>query len=349
VLTGDPSGGVPLASVRAVRRWTSPLVSLALVGAFAGVASADTATSTSTTTSTTTTLPGPVAPLTGRPDPQRIAKHRCAVTVKIDNTYLAHPQWGLDQADIVYEEIVEGGITRLAAIFNSSAPGRVGPVRSVRRTDREIVTSLGGIFAFSGGAAYAINSIRLAPVKLYGQANSGPMMFRDARRPAPHNLFVNVHALVRVGGRPTPPRPQFTYSNQPFAYAGPTVRRVVVGFANGYATTWGWNARTKSWDRSIFGAPDRAADRRRISPANVVILKVHYRGGVGVEGSEAVLSGSGPMTVLSRHHLTNGRWSRSSLSRPLTLRTVGGRVIPLAPGQTWVELLDVSEHLTITR
>ncbi len=134
------------------------------------------------------------------------------MTVKIDNTYEAHPQYGIRQADAVYEEIVEGGITRLAAVFNSAAPARVGPVRSVRRTDREVVYPLGGIFVFSGGAQYAIDSIKTAPVKLFSEANAGAMMYRGSNRPPPHNLFANVSLLIRQGGRPRPPRALFTYS-----------------------------------------------------------------------------------------------------------------------------------------
>ncbi|MGA2970591.1 MAG: DUF3048 domain-containing protein, partial [Acidimicrobiales bacterium] len=80
-------------------------------------------TSTTTVPTTTTTLkPGPVAPLTGLPDPQGLTKHRAALTIKIDNTPEAMPQYGIEDADVVYEEIVEGGITRLAAIFNSQLP-----------------------------------------------------------------------------------------------------------------------------------------------------------------------------------------------------------------------------------
>src|ERR1019366_7542679 len=85
---------------------------------------------TTTTPTTTTTLPQyPTAPLTGLPDPSGLSVKRPALTVKIENTPQALPQWGIDQADVVYEEIVNGGITRLAAIFNSHAPAKVGPVR----------------------------------------------------------------------------------------------------------------------------------------------------------------------------------------------------------------------------
>ena len=82
----------------------------------------------------------------------------------------------------MYEEVVEGGITRLAAIFNSHAPDRVGPVRSVRKTDQSIVWPIGGIFAYSGGAPYAIDSINTAPVVQLDETRAGPLMFRDHSR-----------------------------------------------------------------------------------------------------------------------------------------------------------------------
>src|ERR1700676_3560871 len=137
-----------------------PLVVMAIVLLSGAAASASAADTTTTTSTTTTTTPAPhrrVAALTGLPDPTAVTKRRSALTIKMDNTPQAHPQYGVNEADVVYEEIVEGGITRLAAISNSNLPTKVGPVRSVRRTDREIVFPIGGIFAFSGGAQYAIS------------------------------------------------------------------------------------------------------------------------------------------------------------------------------------------------
>jgi hypothetical protein len=331
-----------------VRR-TLAVVLLALAGAGYGatLSRADT-TSTTSPTTTTTVRTGQIAPLTGLSDPTRITAKRPAVTVKIDNTYEAHPQYGIRQADVVYEEIVEGGITRLAAVFNSAAPARVGPVRSVRRTDREVVYPLGGIFVFSGGAQYAINSIKTAPVKLFSESNSGAMMFRDSRRPPPHNLFANVSLLIRQGGKPHPPRSLFTYSRAAPKVSTP-VRSFTVGFASGYATSWAWNSKTASWDRSIFGALDRDATGRRVSPQNVIVMYVHYLGGVGVEGAQADLTGSGVAQVFTRHSVVTGRWSRGSLRRPIVYSTRAGKVIALTPGRTWVELLDVSEHVSTVR
>jgi len=129
-----------------------PLVVVAVLmmsGAATSVSAADTTTTTSTSpTTTTTVVHRRIAALTGLPDPTAVTKRRSALTIKMDNTPQAHPQYGINEADVVYEEIVEGGITRLAAIFNSNLPTKVGPVRSVRRTDREIVFPIGGISPF---------------------------------------------------------------------------------------------------------------------------------------------------------------------------------------------------------
>jgi len=314
--------------------------------------SATTTTSTTTTSSTTTSLPKTkplhVAPLTGLPDPLEMTKHRSALTIKIDNTPEAMPQYGIANADVVYEEIVEGGITRLAAIFNTRLPTVVGPVRSVRRTDREIVFPIGGIFAFSGGAQYAVRSIATAPVKLYNESNSGPAMFRDPKRYPPHNLFANAALLMKKDGLPRPPPALFSYRLGSRKARGPRVGSFVVGFTEGYAATYSWDMTSRSWDRSVFGQPDAAANGVRISPRNVIVMSVNYVGGVGVIDSYAQLIGSGPVEVFTGGTLQRGRWSRPSLRQRAVYRNLSGKLIKLTPGQTWVELLDVSEHVSIT-
>ena len=334
------------------------LLRTVLVGVATSLSAATGASAASTTTTTaSTTAPTtihvrrhsrvPVAPLTGRPDPTRTTYRRSAITVKIDNTPQARPQYGVEDADVVYEEIVEGGITRLAAVFDSRLPLKVGPVRSVRRTDREIVYPVRGIFAFSGGAAYALRSIASAPVQRFDEANAGSAMFRDPRRFAPHNLYVNLVKLEAMGGKPQPPRPLFSYARPDAAPVGGRVASFTVGFAAGYATSYQWDGATRSWARSIFGHPDVTASGRRVSPTNVIVMNVYYKGGVGVEGSAAQLTGSGPVTVFTAGRVVHGRWSRRRLELPIVYRTSSGQLIRVRPGQTWVELLALSEHVVV--
>jgi hypothetical protein len=323
------------------------VAALLLSGVAVNAAGAD----TTTTSTSTTTLPPKahhrVAALTDLPDPTAVTKRRSALTIKMDNTPQAHPQWGVNKADVVYEEIVEGGITRLAAIFNSNLPAKVGPVRSVRRTDRQIVFPIGGIFAFSGGAPYAITSIETAPVKLIQQSNAGAAMYRDPTRPPPHNLFANAVLLMKEGGKVHSPPALFTYVPWSAPPRGAPVGSFTVNFEAGFATSFQWDAKTHDWLRSIFGAPDVTANGIRIAPTNVIVMSVDYKGGVGVEGSYAQMVGSGPVEIFSDGRVQKGKWFRSKIQLKTAYRSATGKVIALRPGQTWVELLATGETVSV--
>jgi Protein of unknown function (DUF3048) N-terminal domain/Protein of unknown function (DUF3048) C-terminal domain len=306
---------------------------------------------TTTTTTTTTTAPTyPTAPLTGLPDPTGVSITRPALTVKIENTPEALPQWGISEADVVYEEIVNGGITRLAAIFNSHAPTKVGPVRSVRPTDTQVVWPIGGIFAFSGGAPYAIDSIETAPVKLIDEDAAGAAMFRDPDLEAPHNLFASAPALFGFKGTPTPPPSLFSYRAATTKPVGAPVTKFVVPFPSIYPVTWTWDIATNSWDRTIFGQSDVTGTGQRESPKNVIVMYVNYVNGIGTENSYADLQGSGTAMVFSGGKEIVGTWSRgSSKADIIQYLTSSGATIRLTPGQTWVELLNDGTSLSITR
>jgi hypothetical protein len=305
---------------------------------------------TTTTASTTTTVPPPDAPLTGLPDPSGASLTRPALTIKIENTPEALPQWGIDQADVVYEEIVNGGITRLAAIFNSKAPGKVGPVRSVRPTDTQVVWPLGGIFAFSGGAAYAIASIETAPVKLVDESSAGTAMFRDPDLEAPHNLFARAPLLFAFKGTPTPPPALFTYRSATQKADGTVVSSFVVPFPSIYPVTWTWDNATSSWDRTLFGMADVTGTGARESPKNVVVMYVNYVNGIGTENSYADLQGSGTADIFSDGREVTGTWSRGpSKADIIQYHDAAGTTIALTPGQTWVELLNDGATLSVTK
>jgi hypothetical protein len=309
-----------------------------------------TTTTTASTTTTTTAPTYPTAPLTGLPDPTSVSLTRPALTVKIENTPEALPQWGISEADVVYEEIVNGGITRLAAIFNSHAPTKVGPVRSVRPTDTQVVWPIGGIFAFSGGAPYAIDSIETAPVKLIDEDAAGAAMFRDPDLEAPHNLFASAPALFAFKGIPTPPPALFSYRAASAKPLGAPVTSFVVPFPSIYPVTWTWDSATNSWDRTLFGQADVTGTGQRESPKNVIVMYVNYVNGIGTENSYANLQGSGTAMVFSGGKEIVGTWSRgSSKADIIQYLTPSGATIRLTPGQTWVELLNDGTALSITR
>jgi len=301
-------------------------------------------------TTTTTSGPAPyIAPLSGIVDPTGASKARPAMTVKIENTPDALPQWGVDQADVVYEEIVNGGITRLAAIFNSQVPTKIGPVRSVRPTDTQIVFPLGGLFVYSGGAQYAVDSISKAPVKLIDESSAGSAMYRNNALQAPHNLFASGSGLFAFGGTPAPPPALFQYSTKRLSKSAPKVSSFVVNFPSIYPVTWTWNATTSSWDRTLFGKADITGTGVRESPKTVVVMDVNYYGELGADNSYAILQGSGPVQVFEQGKEITGTWSRgSSMSDVIQYKTSTGKPLTVTPGQTWVELLDTGETLSVT-
>lgn len=298
---------------------------------------------------TTTTKAPPTAPLTGLPDTTGVAQTRPVVSIKIDNdSSLARPQTGIDQADIVWDEVVEGQATRFLAMFQSTAPDVVGPVRSVRLTDPLIVWPVGGIFAYSGGAKYAVDGISQAPVKQVNESSAGDAMFRDSSRRAPHNLYAKPPLLFGMGGEPVPPPPLFTY-------AGPKTERVVtpvtsvhIGFAREFAPTYTWDAASGSWLRSTSAGPFVVKTGAQVAPKNVVVLSVVYAGaGLGEIGAEAQLVGEGPLKVFTAGGEIDGTWKRADKAAPIQLLDAAGAQIPLTPGQTWVELPDTSYSIDV--
>jgi len=304
-----------------------------------------------TTVSTAPPTPLP-APLTGVPDPSGASQKRCAVTVKIDNTASGHPKYGVEQADVVYEEVVEGGITRLAAVFNSQAPDRVGPVRSVRKTDQSLVRPFRGNFAYSGGAPYAIASINTAPVVQLDETRSGSIMFRDRSRRAPWNLYAHVDQMYAKCGPLVPPPNLFTYRDASAPpQAGTPITTARVGFLNGFAVTWKWDAASGTWKRFIFGSPEITAAGTQLGPKNVVVMFAQYVGGdprAGNEGAEAALTGSGKLLVFTNGQQISGTWSRADETQPAQLLDAAGVPIALTPGPTWVEIPDTGYSVTTT-
>ncbi len=307
-------------------------------------------------TTTTTVKPAvPIAPLTGLPDPGGAALSRPALTVKIENDTNALPQFGIDQADVLYEEIVNGGITRLAAIFNQNAPAKVGPVRSVRPTDTQIVWPLGGIFAYSGGAPYAVNSIATAPVKLLDESSAGGAMFRDPNRVAPYNLYASAAGLFSFKGTPTPPPHLFTYRTASAVVPGVAVKSVYVPFPSIYGELWTWNPTLHGWVRSRpalisnYGLHDITGTGAVEAPKNVIVEMVPYvNGTLGSFYNHADLVGSGPVDIFTAGHEITGTWKRSALGTITQYVDASGKPIALTPGQTWIDLLNEGATPTVT-
>jgi hypothetical protein len=336
--------------VRSTSAATTALVAaLALFVSACGGGDSKAATTKKPTTSkaTTTTAAPPVAPLTGLPDPGGESHTRPVLSVKVENTPAARPQAGIDQADVLYEEVVEGGITRFVAMFNSTVPAVVGPVRSVRAEDPDIVWPVGGIFAYSGGAPVNVAAINAAPVHTVDENNGDVLVRNEPSQPprdAPHNLYGLGPGLFALGGDPKPPPALFTYvANGAPPVGGVGVLSFHVGFDPGYDPTWTWNAAKGTWDRAIGGEPQTVTGSGHIAPANVVVQFTQYTG----EG-EAQTVGEGDVWIFTDGTVRTGRWVRPDKTQPAKYLDAAGNPLPLRPGRTWVEVLPTGSTVDVT-
>jgi len=293
-----------------------------------------------------TPSPRPVSPLTGLPaaDPASIA--RPALSIKIDNIASALPQAGVNQADIVTEALVEGGLTRLLATYQSTGASAVGPVRSARPVDADLLRELnGGYFGYSGAAAG-----EMAPVidhstsLLLGFDDHPSLYYRAHGRYAPHNVFTSTASLWAAGHaqRPTMPAPPRLFSYSATPGAGTPAGHVTMAFSPMSSAAWTWSG--GHWLRTQDGSPDVLVDGSRVTADNIVILSVATAGtgitdAAGNEDPLPVVIGSGTCWLLRDGQVQQGTWQRPTVARPMVIVDAAGHPLPLHPGRTWIELL----------
>jgi hypothetical protein len=309
------------------------------------------------TTTTTTTAPPPNCPLTGSPAPTGSVPQRPAMAVKIDNYPDGRPQSGLDKADIIFEEPVEGGITRFAAVFQCNNAGLIGPVRSARNIDIGILGQLGNpLLAHVGGINPVIANIDASPLVNVDLGASDSLMIHPAGRVSPDADFTST-AIV-YGTHPnmtTPPQPLFLYSDA--APAGSPVSTVNIDFSRTSNVTWKYNTALHAFQRFYNGTqPDMLAYGGPNTAANVVVQYVPISYGPWAENEQGGLevqaamypNASGTAVVYRSGVAIPATWHRTALGSPTQFVDAAGNPIPLQPGQTWVELVPSTIPATTT-
>lgn len=275
---------------------------------------------------------------------------RPALAVKIGNEpYGARPQSGLNEADVVFDTPAEGFIMRYIAVFQCTDAAEIGPVRSLRWVDWHIVRQfIHPILAFAGGiepdvaAATAMRWLLAANLLEAAQAAG----VRISSRLPPDNLYTSTASLYGLFRQDrTPPRPIFTYSVRLPPGARPA-KALSIDFSAGTDVTWRWEPSQHAWLHTYAGVPDvDALTGRPVEATNVVVQIVRYRfgpyaespGGSGDVESQTI--GRGVGYVLRDGTVTKVTWYRRFLVDPTTFIGPGGRLVDLAPGRTWVELV----------
>jgi hypothetical protein len=280
---------------------------------------------------------------------------RPALAVKVENAPEARPQVGLSHADIVYEEPVEGGVTRFIVVFQCDDASRLGPVRSARMTDISVLAQYGTpLFGFAGGAPQVRNAVARADIVDLNYIDAAARYVRDESRPAPHNLYTTSKKLYKAGrSSAVAPEPVFAYSDDIEGKSKPA-KSVHIPFSDTYAdVNWAWDAADAHWLRSHGTDPHVLENGEQVAATNLVVMKVKVTDSdiedvAGYASPEVDLVGSGKAWVLRDGRVIQGRWVRDSDGDITRFETKTGEEIALAPGNTWVEFVPTSVPVEIS-
>lgn len=291
-----------------------------------------------------------MSPLTGLP----IGAHDPVLVLKLDNTRYAQPHAGLTHADVVYLEEVEYGITRIAAVFSSNIPKRIGPIRSARITDIDLLAQYGKpAFGYSGAQRKMLPLLGNASIYDVSPYHLASVWSRDNSRRAPYNLYVNgVTAAAHA------PRASLA-KDMGFVFA----KAVPVG---GYKATkatmaWGYGTAAFDYDRSaaayavsLNGQRARAEESTKGQMASTVVIqyvkqtKSQFWDKGGGNTPHAQTIGSGDAIVLRDGVAYKVRWHRPNARSGTTFTLPDGTLLAFKPGQLWIVLLDRKRKATVT-
>jgi hypothetical protein len=299
-----------------------------------------------------TPAPTELAPLTGEVVAAGSVDNP-SLAAKIDNTLPARPQVGLDHTDLVFEELVEGGITRYVAVWQSDIPKEIGPIRSIRPMDPDIVSAFGGIITYSGGQQRFVALMRATKVynAIHGQSDTADLMYRTTKKTAPHNVIVYASKLVKRHLKIKKPAQQFAFSADVASATatkdGKSASVLRLVFSPISKPTWKYDSASQTYKRSQTAGKDMDSNHKQLSAVNVIVLRVGVARYKGVPKTDLI--GSGKAYVSSGGKTISATWSKSSATSAIRLSDSEGVTIRLAPGNSWIELVPNSGSVTLAK
>jgi hypothetical protein len=285
---------------------------------------------------------------------------RPLLAIKVGNSANERPQAGLDRADVVYEELVEGGVTRFMAIFSTNQAPRVGPVRSVRTVDPVILQPLHALFGYSGGVPPVVSALRGTPDVTDVGANSsaGSAYYRDSNRSMPYNLYTSTDKLWQ-GRTGEAPDAQFDFlapSDDASLGGTENATDLKLSFASDSSQLqYKYNETTGLYERFSGGSAhmvEGPSGPIQLTFRNILVQFVSVSVGstvdrAGLRTRDIQLTGSGDAVLIRGGRAIRGTWSRSGASSRTTFTSSSGPM-RLAPGETMVELLPQGRNLDIS-
>ena len=292
-----------------------------------------------------------ISPLTGRPLPSG-APDNPVFVVKIENTEGGAPQYGLNKADMVMEELVEGGLTRLAAFYYSRLPSKIGHVRSLRDTDIGIAAPVGGQVVASGGAAGTYRRVERAGIKVFSEDGGAPGFSSDPLKVRPYNRLINLKTVAKkakttkILGPYLPWTPKKSSSATTPSPSGTTpapprqkkTSRATVRFSNSTSTSWKLAGGT--WQRTN----GHAASGQDFKANTMIVMfcrvgDAGYTDPAGNPVPETKLEGKGRALVFHGNTVTEVEWLKPSLEESITFATKAGVPYTIDPGNVFFELV----------
>lgn len=296
------------------------------------------------------------SPLTGLPLEEQPTQRPLAIM--INNAPAARPQSGLGEADIVYEVLAEGGITRLVAIFQSGGEvAKIGPIRSIRPYMIELGESYHGITVHAGAsnAAFAILQ-RQHKDDLDEITNAGPYFWRDKSRKAPHNLYSNVAKLLEGAEKrkyaiEDLAVPSYTFRDPEDPGEGDPAKSVEVKFQlEKYRVSYVYDEESKLYKRYINGEPHKDLDTgEQLACTNVVVLATQHKVLDDVGRLAVDLDMGGEAILLQGGKVIRGNWIHKSGD---VIRFIKDNVeVPFYPGKTYFNIVpnhpDFESHIKV--
>jgi len=293
------------------------------------------------------------APLTGElVDPSGADKRVLAVV--IENSPEARPQSGYNDADIVYETLAEGGITRTLALFQSKSSKEIGPVRSARDYFIEWLSEFNGIFAHVGGSTPALAIISSAKIPDLNQFYNGSYYWRSNNRYAPHNVYTTTEKLYAAAtanslsttGAPKP----LSFKKETDEKDRPASQVVTVNFSGPlFQVVYRYDPKTNTYARSNAGVAFKDANTGvQIAPKNVIVEYTSVVPYINEDGAQGVHIGttSGRGVFFQDGIATEITWSKSSRSARTIYKDVSGKEMQFNRGQTWIEVAPADMPVT---
>ena len=292
-----------------------------------------------------------------------LKRPRRVLAFKIDNNINARPQSGLQEADAVFELLVEGGMTRFLAFFHDKSSTYLGPVRSARPTDPTVIKPFGGTLVVSGATGGLIPTIRQSGVPVLEEAGA-PAMFRISNRNAPHNLYADtelVRDLINEKGyyflQPGP-KPLYGFGNDQTNWSDGAAR-ITVKYSE--FTTVIWKLGENSYERFIIDgyAPNKEAVAHNfisqdgnytdiLKTETVVVIQGPLYNDENTTLPSILTVGVGPVTIFNNGKVIEGTWRRNDINQSFTFTDLNQNPIFVPPSSQWVHVAPINGEINWT-